>query len=150
MERDNDAWFTELRSDGPVQRAALSELRAILVRSLRGALAKSGSVNDSFLEDVVQDTLLLILDRLEQFEGRSRFLSWATSIAVRSAMTQLRRKSWKDVSLEQYLAGQSDSHEIFADKSSTPDQTQVRSALVGKMMALITSDSTRFFYGWQT
>jgi hypothetical protein len=30
-------------------------------------------------DDVVQDSLVRILDRLPQFEGRSRFLTWATS-----------------------------------------------------------------------
>ncbi len=83
--RDNETWLSDLRSNGARQRAALSDLRAILLRSLNAALDKSASVNDSFLEDTVQDSLMLILERLDQFEGRSKFLTWATSIAVRSA-----------------------------------------------------------------
>lgn len=99
-------------------------------------------MNDSFLEDTVQDALLLILERLNQFEGRSRFLTWATSIAVRGAMTQLRRKHWKDISLEQFLAGDSERSDIFADPSSKPDEDQARAALVSKMMAIIDDELT--------
>jgi hypothetical protein len=40
----------------------------------------------------------------DQFEGRSRLLTWATSIAVHVAMSQLRRRRWKDVSLDDVLA----------------------------------------------
>ena len=45
-----------------------------------------------------------ILDHLEQFQGRSRFTTWAMAIAVRLAMSALRRKRWQDVSLESMTA----------------------------------------------
>ena len=99
--RDNRSWLEQLSSDGQVQDLALSDLREIILRSLRGVILARSNVDESFLEDVVQDSLLLILDRLNQFEGRSRFLTWAISIAVRVSMSKLRRKQWKDVSLEQ-------------------------------------------------
>ena len=67
--RDNETWLSDLRSNGARQRAALSDLRAILLRSLNAALDKSASVNDSFLEDTVQDSLMLILERPGSIRG---------------------------------------------------------------------------------
>ncbi len=55
--------------------------------------------DDSFLEDCSQDSLLRVLDKLDQFDGRSQFATWATTIAIRVALGQLRRSRWKDVSL---------------------------------------------------
>ncbi len=140
--RDNEAWLVDLRGDGPSQRAAISDLRGILLRSLHGALERSASINESFLEDTVQDALIQILEHLDQFEGRSRFLTWATSIAVRGAMTQLRRKHWKDISLEQLLADDAEPSDIFASPRSKPDEDQARTALVNKMMNVIDDELT--------
>ena len=40
------------------------------------------------------------MDRLETFEGRSQFTTWVHKIAIRIALTELRRKRWENVSLE--------------------------------------------------
>jgi hypothetical protein len=61
---------------------------------------------------------------------------------VRSALTQLCRKRWKDVSLDQYLADHAESSEIFSHTGSRPDQEQVRGTLVKNMMAIINNDLT--------
>ena len=95
--RSNEAWRLDLESAGPEQQAALSDLREALLRGLRRALSRHAHVDDSFLEDIVQDSLLRILERLGQFEGRSRFVTWATSIAIRTAMSELRLRRWQDV-----------------------------------------------------
>jgi DNA-directed RNA polymerase specialized sigma24 family protein len=34
-------------------------------------------LDQAFMEDVVQQALVHILDHLEQFQGRSRFTTWA-------------------------------------------------------------------------
>lgn len=89
MRRDNDNWIADLSRDGPKLDGALSDLREMLVRNLHKALSNRSHVDDSFVEDVVQDSLVRILDRLDQFAGRSQFLTWATTIAIRVAMTDL-------------------------------------------------------------
>lgn len=101
MERTNEEWTADLRADGRPRDAALVDLRRSLLRGLRGALGGRGTGEAELLEDVTQDAMLRILDRLESFEGKSRFLTWATAIAVRLALTELRRRRWKDVSLEE-------------------------------------------------
>jgi len=42
-----------------------------------------------------------ITRNLGSFRGDSRFTTWATTIAVRTAMTMLRRAHWKNVSLDE-------------------------------------------------
>ena len=86
MERDNETWLVHLNGTGPDQQAALADLRDTLLRGLRRALSHRAHADDAFLEDVVQDSLVRILERLPQFEGRSRFSTWAMSITIRVAM----------------------------------------------------------------
>lgn len=105
--------MAQLSSDGSDQQSALSHLREALLRGLRRALSNRPVVDESFLEDAVQDSLIRILDRLDQFAGRSRFVTWATSIAIHVAMSELRRRRWKDVSLE----------EVTADANFIPERT---------------------------
>ena len=105
MDRDNETWLANLGGTGPDQQAALSDLRDALLRGLQRALSHRAGIGGEFMEDVVQDSLLRILERLPQFEGRSRFLTWAMSIAIRLAMSELRRRRWKDVSLDEVTAG---------------------------------------------
>ena len=105
MDRDNETWLAHLGGTGSDQQEALSDLRDALVRGLRKALSHRAGAGDAFLEDVVQDALVRILERLPQFEGRSRFLTWAMSVAIRVAMSELRRRRWNDVSLDEVVAG---------------------------------------------
>ncbi|MFZ5831718.1 MAG: RNA polymerase sigma factor, partial [Planctomycetota bacterium] len=101
MDRENEAWLRDLQAQGAAREDAIAELRAILLRGLRRAFSEPRQAEMPFVEDAVQDALVLVIDKLKQFEGRSRFVNWALSIAIRVAMTELRRRRWKDVSLDQ-------------------------------------------------
>jgi RNA polymerase sigma-70 factor (ECF subfamily) len=79
---------------------AVSALRRILLDGLRIALRERTDVNEAQLEDFTHEALLRILERLDQFAGRSKFTTWAHSIAVNTAFSELRRKRWQDVSLD--------------------------------------------------
>jgi len=103
--RGNAEWLADLADAGAAQARALADLRAYLLRALPGALRAHGSLDDAFCEDVAQETLVRVLDHLAGFEGRSRFTTWVTTIAVRVAMTELRRRRWKDASLDEVLVG---------------------------------------------
>lgn len=142
MDRTNEAWLTHLRAEGPRQQAALGDLRNALLRGLRKALSTYSRANDAFLEDAVQDSLLRILERLAQFEGRSRFLTWATTIAIRTAMTELRRHRWKDVSLDDVVEPAHRGSLKISNGSSEPALRSERRALVGKMYEVIEQDLT--------
>jgi RNA polymerase sigma-70 factor, ECF subfamily len=142
MDRDNQTWQTHLDGTGPDQQAALSDLRDALLGGLRRALSHRARVDDAFLEDVVQDSLVRILERLPQFEGRSRFLTWAMSIAIRVAMSELRRQRWKDVSLDEVVAGADLPPGRAIDDEPGPDALSERAAILDAMHAVIRNDLT--------
>src|SRR5215475_13761964 len=98
--RENASWIRDLRTCGPVQAEAITDLRGLLLRGLTKSFRARGALDQAFVEDVVQQALVQILDHLDQFQGRSRFTTWAMAIAVRLAMSALRRKRWQDISLE--------------------------------------------------
>lgn len=98
-----DTWVSRLQSVGADQEFALAELRQILIRRIRQALRANSKVDEAFVEDTAQDSLVKILDCLQQFEGRSKFETWATAIAIRIAWTELRKRRWKNISLDQLM-----------------------------------------------
>ncbi len=142
MCRNDETWLTRLSSGGPDQEEALSDLRDTLLRGLRRTFSSRALADDSFLEDAVQDSLVRILDRLQQFEGRSRFLTWATSIAIRVAMSELRRRHWKDVSLDELIADSDFTPGTAIDDDSGPDIKLEQKAILDKMHAVIQSELT--------
>jgi RNA polymerase sigma-70 factor (ECF subfamily) len=106
-ERSNEQWLNALSAPGPDQEQALRDLRARLLAGLRKALVgwvrTSGREFQALGEDFVQETLVRVLDSLGTFKGLARFTTWAHKIAVRIALTELRRRRWKDVSLDKIL-----------------------------------------------
>ena len=110
MQRENQAWLEDLRAGEQQQERALSDLRDILLRILPNALARWLSPDsghfDAFLEDVIQETLLRVLDRLDTFAGRSKFTTWVYTIAIRIALNELRLRKWREVSLDLLEEGQ--------------------------------------------
>ena len=103
-ERSNEEWLEALQ--GSNKEEAITELRLVLVRGLRyglkGILGRKGAVEQ--IEDFVQDSLIRILDNLDSFRGESRFTTWAQKIAMRVAFSELRRKRWENISLDQLLS----------------------------------------------
>jgi len=100
-ERTNQEWLTALH--GPVHDKALADLRGLLVRGLRYGLTGWSGVDEATLEDLAQEALLKILDSLDSFRGQSHFTTWAQKIAINGAFTELRRRHWRDVSLEEMI-----------------------------------------------
>src|SRR5512146_1017701 len=105
--RSNDAWLSELRTDGPTREIALSDLGEVIRHGLPYALSRWLSPDDPLftplVDEVTQETLLRVLDQLETFEGRSMFTTWVQKIAVRIALTELPRKRWHDSSLDELM-----------------------------------------------
>jgi RNA polymerase sigma-70 factor (ECF subfamily) len=95
--RTNEDW---LRLLDEAEEAAVAELREVLRRGLCRALSGRAAADDGFIEDMCQDGVLKVLGGLTTFRGDSRFTTWAVTIAVRVAFTELRRAKWKDVSLD--------------------------------------------------
>ncbi|REK17914.1 MAG: sigma-70 family RNA polymerase sigma factor [Planctomycetota bacterium] len=138
MIRDNATWVAQLRAR---HEPAVADLREALVGNLRRALVDRPAANDALQEDAVQEALLRILDRLDQFAGRSQFLTWATSIAIHMALGQLRRRRWSDVSLEE-IASQAHLPQHIDNAAAAPDDLAHRQALLSALAQAIETELT--------
>jgi RNA polymerase sigma-70 factor, ECF subfamily len=123
MPRDNQTWLHDLRSSQN-RDSALADLHDVLARVLPKALSRWLSPDsghfDSFLEDIVQETLLRVMDKLDSFEGRSQFTTWVYKIATRIALNELRHRRWKEVSLDG-LESSDDPNEIPSERFASDD-----------------------------
>jgi RNA polymerase sigma-70 factor (ECF subfamily) len=138
LDRDNNVWIEALQAEGPLREAALSDLRELLLIGLKTALKSRSDFVDSLLDDFVQDSLVRILRSLNQFQDRSRFVTWATAIAIRVGLTELRKRRWRDVSLEKLVADTG--FEPSAAAETTPDSE--RQPIIEAMYRIIGSDLT--------
>lgn len=137
-DRDNSRWIESLRAEGPLREAALSDLRELLIVGLKGALKSRSDFVESLLDDFVQDSLLRIVQSLDQFQDRSRFVTWATAIAIRVALTELRKRNWRDVSLETLVADTGFQPATVVETT----QSSERQAIVEAMYRIISSELT--------
>jgi RNA polymerase sigma-70 factor (ECF subfamily) len=122
-------WPAALRAtDDHEQAAAVRALREQLQNGLRVALNDRRDVSEAQLEDFAQEGLLRVLARLDQFQGRSKFTTWAQAITLNVAFTELRRKRWQDVSLDALLADGEHLAEpsMIADDALGADEDRLR------------------------
>jgi RNA polymerase sigma-70 factor (ECF subfamily) len=111
-ERSNEQWLTDLAPDSPAQTLAIEDLRQRLQRSIFYYLSHERSdLRDlsnheitRMAEDLAQDATLRVMENLDNFRGESRFTTWANKIAVRLAISDLRRARYKDFSLDDLTA----------------------------------------------
>jgi len=141
-ERSNQEWCDELRSPQPD--SAIADLRVVLLRGLRYGLAEHG-VTAADLEDFVQDALVKILRELASFRGEARFTTWAQKVAVRVALTELRRRRWRDVSLQDLVAGRDEGDftpAVLTDSAPDPGQVAVRGQVMDAIQRIIAEELT--------
>jgi RNA polymerase sigma-70 factor, ECF subfamily len=101
--RSDEDYGRALRASSQAEhQAALAELRAYL----RAALSRSfgRQFSDSDLDDLTQESLLRVHAHLSSFDQKSRLTTWAVSIAVHCALSELRRRRHRHVRLEDAAA----------------------------------------------
>ena len=146
--RTNEEWVEDLSQPGPRRDAALDDLRTVLENGLRrgliGQVDTSAPEFESLADDFVQEALLKVLDNLDTFAGRSLFTTWANKIALNIGLTELRRKRWRDSSLDQLT--QTDDGEytpgFIADPAPRPEELTERRELLRYVNRLITEELT--------
>jgi RNA polymerase sigma-70 factor (ECF subfamily) len=95
----NAEWLGALQGAGPHSFEAPALLHAVLRNGLRRAFASRPDVLN-WIEDFAQEAAIRILRDLGTFRGESSFTTWALSIAVRVSFDELRKRRWRDVSLD--------------------------------------------------
>jgi RNA polymerase sigma-70 factor (ECF subfamily) len=111
---ENEGWVADLRADGTVGVLAQRRLHQLLVGAarrqvwrLRDLLPGAGPPE---LEDLAQqaadEALVTVLRKLDDFQGRSLFTTWAYKFGVYQAGVEIRRQTWRsrEVNLPDQLA----------------------------------------------
>jgi RNA polymerase sigma-70 factor (ECF subfamily) len=147
-ERSNEEWLTSLRSTDKAKQGALADLREIILNSLPYALSKylhpTNPHFDPLIQEVAQESLLRVMDRLETFEGRSKFTTWVHTISVRIALTELRRARWKEVSLDELQSGMESDDKMLEmpdhdmDVEASAEQSEIMAMIQKTMMEILT------------
>jgi RNA polymerase sigma-70 factor (ECF subfamily) len=146
--RTNEEWVADLRAGGDRQARALEDLRAIILRGLpyaiAGRLDPNSPESEALTEEVVQETLMRVLDNLHTFEGRSQFTTWAHKIAVRAALTELRRVRWREVPLpEMSLDDDMDtSYHEMPDTQASPEDQVDRNDMMKRVNRILMEELT--------
>jgi RNA polymerase sigma-70 factor (ECF subfamily) len=146
--RSNETWLSDLRNDGSIREAALTDLRNVIQHGLPYALSRWLSPDDPLftplVEEVTQETLLRVLDQLDSFEGRSMFTTWVHKIAVRIALTELRRKRWQDSSLDELMDDEENPapSSLIADHHPTPESVTERTDMLERVRRILEQELT--------
>jgi len=142
----NEEWVSALQEPDR-DPAAIDALRDQLIRGLRVALNKRVPRRaDALAEDFAQEALLKILDNLDTFRGESQFTTWAQKIAVRTAFTELRRKRWENVSLDELVEKEGNLFQPEAESASqnhtNPEDATNQQLLVDQVHDIIQEELT--------
>ena len=146
--RTNEQWLADLQSDGSARGSALEDLRAIVVNGLPYALSRWISASDpqfdALVEEVAQETLVRILNRLHTFEGRSQFTTWVHKIAIRIALSELRRKRWRDASLDEMVDDEESPapDSLLEDSHALPETSVERADMMTHVRRIIAEELT--------
>ena len=146
--RTNESWLADLRAEGETRSMALEDLRAVIQKGLPYALSRWLSPDqpqfNSLVEEVTQETLLRVLDQLDSFEGRSQFTTWVHKIAVRIDLTELRRKRWRDSSLDELTENEDAPPPpgLLADPQAGPETSAERADMLVRVRRIIDEELT--------
>jgi len=144
-ERTNEEWLRDLRSGEAVQAEALEDLRKRLQRGILYYLSRersdlshlSNHELSQMAGDLSQDATLRILDNLDTFRGDSLFTTWATRIAVRVAISDLRRARYRDFSLDNLTADgdllPSSANSLLSQKPPGPERAAERDEILRRI-----------------
>jgi RNA polymerase sigma-70 factor (ECF subfamily) len=130
----------ELR--GPNPDKALADLYALLVRGLGAALGWYGSGVEASFGDFAQEALIKITANLDSFRGESRFTTWAQKIAINVALSELKRRRWRDVSLQDLFAQREAADRGPAATQLTPEQLAFQNTVLAELRRIVDEDLT--------
>jgi RNA polymerase sigma factor (sigma-70 family) len=151
-ERTNAAWVAALSAPEGPDTPALVDLRSHLERAARFAIHRRlgtahGVASDeieSLAEDCAQEGLLLVLQNIGTYRGEARFVTWASAIAVGVGVGKMRRRQWRDLSLEHMPDGWQESSDRATSSSGWehPQLAAQRTEIWSVIKEVVSSDLT--------
>jgi RNA polymerase sigma-70 factor, ECF subfamily len=98
-----EVWVEQLQSGHPRREQTVAKLHEVLLRVARHELSRRrgllGSIRGPEFDDLAQqaadDALVNVLAKLNEFEGLSRFTTWAYKFAVFEVSTKVARHAWR-------------------------------------------------------
>jgi RNA polymerase sigma-70 factor (ECF subfamily) len=129
-----DADWVE-RLTGPNKESAIKDLQRLLLRALINF-----DVCAEDKEDFVQSATITVLTKIGSYKGRSKFSTWAISIVINTALSELRKKHWSNVSLEELTQMQEPKENGTDDVN--PEAILHRSWAIELVESLINSELT--------
>ena len=157
-ERSNEQWLADLIGSPDVKAQALQDLRERLQRGIFYYLSRersdlSGLSHNELTqmaEDLSQDATLRVLENLDSFRGDSLFTTWATRIAVRVAISDLRRARYKDFSLDDLTADgdllPASASNLLGDMPPQPERAAERAEILSRISAALEDGLTERQY----
>lgn len=152
MERTNETWLSELRDESPHQGEAIEDLLKYLKRGVIAYLYTRSDLNHlaeselhQMSEDFAQEALLKIRANLDNFQGKSKFTTWAAKIAANHTISELRRAKWRDFSLDAITESGTSLQEILAlpaNQSISPAAESERRQIWGTITEVINTQLT--------
>ena len=134
--QDPADWVRALALPGPEQDEALGRLHDLMVRAARHQVWRMRSMLprpdartcDELANSAADEAMTALLAKLDTFEGRSRFTTWAWKFAILQAATEVRRHAWagREVALEDT--------DVWRDAAPGPEQ-QAEAADLGRAVA---------------
>jgi RNA polymerase sigma-70 factor (ECF subfamily) len=142
LDPDSVAWIDALQGERRAREEAIDRLHALLLRGARFEVARRRAslpgIDARELDDIAHqsagDALVAILAKLDRFEGRSRFTTWAYKFVVLEAAVKLRRRPWQG----RELPLEAEHRPELADHGAAPDTRAEQSDLlvaVGRAVA---------------
>ena len=139
-DRTNEQWLADLRGSDPDE--ALADLYDLLVRGLGAGLGSYGGGAGANVGDFAQEALIRITGNLDSFRGESRFTTWAQKIATNVALTELKRRRWRDVSLQELFARRETANREPADTQPSPEQLALQNTVLRELRRVVDEELT--------
>jgi len=144
LDQDSREWLRALRSGGTVYEDAVAGLHALLLRAARFEVARRrasmphlrGNDLDDIALQAADDSLMSVLEHLDDFRGESRFTTWVYKFALYDAAVKLRRRAWqgREMPLEP------ESWDLFASAQLEPDGHAEQNELLARVQRAIEED----------
>lgn len=135
--RTNDEWLAALCGDAAESVAAVRDLEVYLGRVLRRTVPR---LADEDRRDLIQESLARIVASLASFRGDSAFPTWAGGVAVRTALSELRRRRARAEGPARFDRVVVDVDALASTEAALPEAALGRRDLLGALgRAIVTS-----------